>query len=95
LIQEKYGYTRDQAQDEVDRRFNGSGSNSPQLAGSWSLQGLSFPHAFSGNPDETLTGPPIETFGGDDFREISLGFVDTPQLAAVARSEIPVRGLSC
>jgi hypothetical protein len=26
----------------------------------------SFPHAFSGNPDESLTGPPIKTFGGDN-----------------------------
>jgi uncharacterized protein YjbJ (UPF0337 family) len=81
LVQEKYGYTRDQAQDKIERRFNGSGSNFPQLAASWSFQGLSFPHAFSGNLDETLTGPPIETFGGDDFRGISLGFVDTRQLA--------------
>ena len=27
----------------------------------------SFPHAFSGNPGEILSGPPIETFGGDNF----------------------------
>src|SRR6266542_1342695 len=27
----------------------------------------SFPHAFSGNPGETGTGPPIKTFGGDAF----------------------------
>jgi hypothetical protein len=25
----------------------------------------SFPHAFSGNPGEIRTGPPIKTFGGD------------------------------
>src|SRR5688500_10827630 len=28
---------------------------------------LSFPHAFSGNPGETLTGPQIKTFAGDTF----------------------------
>jgi hypothetical protein len=27
----------------------------------------SFPNASIGNPDETVTGPPINTFGGDDF----------------------------
>ena len=27
----------------------------------------SFPHAFSGNPGGIRTGPPIKTFGGDDF----------------------------
>ena len=26
----------------------------------------SFPNASIGNPGETLTGPPIKTFGGDD-----------------------------
>ena len=30
-------------------------------------QAHSFPHAFSGNPGDIRTGPPIETFGGDDF----------------------------
>src|SRR3990167_7936928 len=30
----------------------------------------SFPHALSGNPGETLTGPPIKTFGGDNFGKI-------------------------
>ena len=49
---------------------------------SWSSQSPSFPHAFSGDPGEILAGPPIETFGGDDFRGISSRFVDTPQLAA-------------
>jgi len=34
-------------------------------------QGPSFPHACSGNPGETLTGPPIKTFGGDDFGKTS------------------------
>jgi ABC-type nitrate/sulfonate/bicarbonate transport system substrate-binding protein len=29
---------------------------------------LSFPNVSIGNPDETLTGPPINTFGGDDPR---------------------------
>jgi hypothetical protein len=29
----------------------------------------SFPRAFSGNPGEIRTGPPIKTFGGDDFWE--------------------------
>jgi len=28
----------------------------------------SFPHAFSGNPGEFRTGPPIKAFGGDDLR---------------------------
>src|SRR3989338_3246823 len=32
-----------------------------------SSQGPSFPHAFSGNPGEFRTGPPIKTFGGDNF----------------------------
>ena len=27
----------------------------------------SLPHAFSGNPGEFLTGPPIRAFGGDNF----------------------------
>ncbi len=49
---------------------------------SWSSQSPSFPRVFSGNPGETLTGPPIETFGGDDFKGISSWFVDTQQLAA-------------
>jgi len=31
--------------------------------------GLSFPHVFSGNPGEPLTGPPIKTFGGECARE--------------------------
>jgi hypothetical protein len=35
-----------------------------------SLLGASFPHAFSGNPDEIRTGPPIKTFGGDDLEKI-------------------------
>ncbi len=30
----------------------------------------SFPHVLSGNPGETGTGPPIKTFGGDDFRRL-------------------------
>ena len=29
----------------------------------------SFPHAFSGNPGEIRTGPPIKTFGGDNLRK--------------------------
>jgi hypothetical protein len=33
----------------------------------WVRQCPSFPHVFSGNPDKTRTGPPIETFGGDEF----------------------------
>ncbi len=28
---------------------------------------LSFPNASIGNPAETLPGPPIKTFGGDNF----------------------------
>jgi hypothetical protein len=32
----------------------------------------SFPHAFSGNPGGIRTGPPIKTFGGDDFGVASL-----------------------
>ena len=27
----------------------------------------SFPHAFSGNPGEFRTGPPIKAFGGDEL----------------------------
>ena len=27
----------------------------------------SFPYAFSGNPGELRTGPPIKTFGGDEL----------------------------
>jgi len=34
----------------------------------------SFPHAFSGNPDESRTEPPIKTFGGNDFEVNTLGF---------------------
>ena len=29
---------------------------------------LSFPNALVGNPDESMTGPPTKTFGGDNFR---------------------------
>jgi hypothetical protein len=32
----------------------------------------SFPRAFSGNPGGIRTGPPIKTFGGDDFGVVSL-----------------------
>jgi len=31
----------------------------------YARQSLSFPNAFIGNPEETLTGPLMETFGGD------------------------------
>jgi hypothetical protein len=34
----------------------------------------SFPHALSGNPGETGTGPPIKTFGGDAFGIILIAF---------------------
>ena len=30
-------------------------------------ENLSFPNALVGNPDKTMTGPPIRTFGGDSF----------------------------
>jgi len=35
----------------------------------WSVAVLlpSFPHAFSGNPGELRTGPPIKAFGGDEL----------------------------
>ena len=36
---------------------------------------LSFPNALIGNPDETMTGPPIKTFGGDNFL---INVFDTP-----------------
>jgi NitT/TauT family transport system substrate-binding protein len=32
-----------------------------------SSKGLSFPKVFIGNPGESIAGPPIKTFGGDDF----------------------------
>src|SRR5439155_13791816 len=59
------------------RRMNGSFS-AESLCGSSSCRSLrknpfqtsrspSFPHAFSGNPGEFLTGPPIRTFGGENF----------------------------
>jgi hypothetical protein len=54
----------------VARDFNLFGSIPRSLlrnGDSKSSQGLSFPHAFSGNPGETWTGPPIKTFGGDNF----------------------------
>ena len=37
--------------------------------GQWQCPSPSFPHAFSGNPGEPRTGPPIRTFGGDNFGE--------------------------
>ena len=40
---------------------------------------LSFPHAFSGNPGETPTGPPINTFGGDDRRISSFRCLSIPR----------------
>ncbi len=43
----------------------------------------SFPHAFSGNPGEIRTGPPIRTFGGDAFGTNSHQcFLIPPLLAA-------------
>jgi DNA-directed RNA polymerase specialized sigma24 family protein len=43
----------------VGRNFNRFGSNPPQLAAqeSFPFRSPSFPHAFSGNPGETSTGP--------------------------------------
>ena len=38
-------------------------------------QSLSFPNASIGNPDETMTGPPIKTFGGDDLDKFSAMFL--------------------
>jgi hypothetical protein len=43
---------------------------------------VSFPHASSGNPGETGTGPPINTFGGDDFAK-SQSFSSTAIFAGV------------
>jgi hypothetical protein len=46
------------------------GVNSSRLlrsSGRWHCQSPSFPHAFSGNPGEFRTGPPIEAFGGDNL----------------------------
>src|SRR5437867_4937639 len=42
--------------------FSGMDFHHAIVAPSWAH---SFPHAFSGNPGETGTGPPIRTFGGD------------------------------
>ena len=46
--------------------------DSPQLAALIRIpfRSPSFPHALSGNPGESRTGPPINTFGGDAFGNI-------------------------
>ena len=51
------------------RTVNHWGVNSPQLAAQnpFPFPSPSFPHAFSGNPGETLTGPPIKTLGVTRF----------------------------
>jgi hypothetical protein len=46
----------------------------------------SFPHAFSGNPGETGTGPPIKTFGGDAFGINSHRYVLIPRSLPRGRS---------
>ena len=52
-------------------------------------QNPSFPHAFSENPGETQTEPPIKTFGGDNFGE---GYHDAfsipPHFAEVSSFEL-------
>ena len=48
---------------------------------------LSFPNASIGNPDETVTGPPIKTFGGD-----ALG-INSHQCFLVLRSLLPGNSL--
>jgi hypothetical protein len=42
----------------------------------------SFPHAFSGNPGDIRTGPPIKTFGGDTLEIIAWHVLLVPQFAA-------------
>jgi hypothetical protein len=34
------------------------------------ILGPSFPHASSGNPGESGSGPPIKTFGGDEIGKV-------------------------
>ena len=48
--------------------FNLNGLDSPQLAAQnlFPYRSLSFPHAFSGNPGDVRTRPPLETCGGDN-----------------------------
>ena len=53
-----------------DKEFNLFGSiphNLLHKSYSQPSKSLSFPNASIGNPSETLTGPPIKTFGGDNF----------------------------
>src|SRR5215471_8551158 len=53
----------------------------------------SFPHAFSGNPGEARTGPPIEAFGGDALPINShRSFLNTRQLSATI---VPANQISC
>ena len=56
----------------------------PQLAAlnQLAIQRPSFPHALSGNPGESGSGPPIKTFGGDGIGIVRIMAFDTPQLAA-------------
>ena len=46
--------------------------NRVRPSGSNSLTTLSFPQAYSGNPGEIRTGPPIRTVGGDELVEVHL-----------------------
>src|SRR5207247_10533657 len=45
-------------------------------------EGLSSPHAFSGNPGENPTGPLIETFRGDTLGKFIMKFFTTSHHAA-------------
>src|SRR3990167_4611908 len=49
-------------------QFNLNGLDSPQLAAQnlFPYRSLPFPHAFSGNPGDVRTRPPLETCGGDN-----------------------------
>src|SRR6266702_6084424 len=77
------------------RLFNRCGSNSPACC-AMRIPTPSFPHAFSGNPGETLTGPPIKTFGGDDFGETLINVFLIPQLTAGSFiRDLSGPGLSC
>jgi hypothetical protein len=75
--------------------FNRCASNSPQLAAQelFHYRSPSFPHAFSGNPGENGTGPPIKTFGGDAFGINSHQYSLTPRSLLRGSSFVFLRAL--
>ncbi|MDO8674931.1 MAG: NTP transferase domain-containing protein [Candidatus Omnitrophota bacterium] len=59
-----------------------------------SKQGLSFPNASVGNPEHTVSGPPIKTFGGDNFIEDMPSFAEAGPLTGILSAMTAYPGVS-